>query len=114
MKPLTFALSFLLAASGLPAWAGPGSLSAAAQLAPAQVAVKGQEVAGGDDARREEAVVARRLSALELAELRQQVRQQWATAAEAGRSAELPSVERITPGAATKGEGLPAPRTARP
>ncbi len=116
MKPSILTLSFLLAAAGLPAWAGPGgsSVASASLHLQAHDAAKGQQVASGEDVRREEAVAGRRLTPTELAELRQQVRQQWASAPEAGGSAELPPAERVSTEPASKGDGLPAPATARP
>jgi hypothetical protein len=121
MKPFSAALPFLLVCSGLSAWAGPNGaavpqrLSAAKAGATAQnPASNGIRVANGDDVRREEAAVGRRLTPQELAELRQQVRQQWATAPEAGRTAELPATGRIAPEPSVKVEGVPAVHTARP
>jgi len=127
---LSFFSSSLLIVSlvGLSAWAGPtgaaptpaAPLRLAGAKAPSAVAprdtqiTQATQVASGDDVRREEAAVGRRLTPQELAELRQQVRQQWATAPEAGRTAELPASGRIVPGPATKVDGSQPTHTARP
>lgn len=106
----------------------PAALAGAPAFAPAEVqqhpAASGgaaadpcgpQQVAVSDEVRREEAAGERRLSASELAELRQQVRQQWASAPEAAaRVSESSSAERMLPGQAAKGAAAPAPRGPRP
>jgi hypothetical protein len=115
MKPHLFTLPFLLAHLYLPAWAGqPETVATAAAQSPAGRASVAQQVASGEDLRRDDAVFGRRLSPSELAELRQQVRQQWATAPEAARSAELPPTARNMPGSGAKDPSSPVLRSRQP
>ena len=115
MKPHYFTLPLLLANLCLSAWAGqPGSVALAAAQPPAGRALAAQQVASGEELRRDDASFGRRLSPSELAELRQQVRQQWATAPEAVRSAELPPTGRNMPGSAAKDLSSPLPRSRQP
>jgi hypothetical protein len=108
MKPNKFALPFVLTTFCLTAWAGTFNFpkindqrridSVEAQRTTTVADVKRNEVAGG-----------RRLTAAELAELRQQVRQQWSPRQEIAKSAESQPAERIVPAPATKGATLDSP-----
>ena len=87
-------------------------------------AVEAHRTATRDEVRREEAAAGRRLTPAELAELRQQVRQQWsprhdvlqsaATRHEAVPSGEPQPAERVMPPPAVKDAALAAPRSQRP
>ena len=101
MKFNILTLSFLIANAVLPAWAGPVGFVRVSDP---------QRAAAPDAVQREEAVAGRRLTATELAELREQVRQQWAPAPDGARS----PAERMIQGPANQGEALPAPRSQRP
>jgi len=98
MKSTLVMLSLLVATSGLPAWAGP----------PGVLAVGG---ATGGEGRG--AGAGRRLTPAELAQLRQQVRQQWAPKQNLAQSAGAPSGGRMMPDAPSPG-ALPAPRSQQP
>jgi hypothetical protein len=115
MKPHLLALPFLLANLCLPAWAGESEFVATAAARPqAGPMLVAQQVASGEDLRRDETAFGRRLSPSELAELRQQVREQWASAPEAARSAELPATGRNMSGPAPKDASSPVPRGQHP
>ncbi|MDM0072976.1 hypothetical protein QTH90_01185 [Variovorax sp. J2P1-59] len=79
MKINALTLSLLLAGSCLPALAGsPGFVMVGDQRrTELRGAVEAHRAATRDEVRREEAAAGRRLTPAELAELRQQVRQQW-------------------------------------
>ena len=77
-------------------------------------AVETHRASQREEVRREEAVAGRRLTAAELAQLREQVRQQWAAQTEAIRSAELQPVERIVSAPESRATQVPAPRLQRP
>ena len=98
MKSKLVMLSLMVAASGLPAWAGP----------PGLLAVGG---ATGGDVRG--AGAGRRLTPAELAQLRQQVRQQWSPSQHFAQSAGSPAGERMMPDAPSQ-RALTAPRSQRP
>ncbi|MGO4390917.1 hypothetical protein AB4Z46_06125 [Variovorax sp. M-6] len=98
MKSNLLMLSLLLASWGLPTWAGPAGMLGAGN-APRMEARDGG--------------AGRRLSPAELAQLRQQVRQQWAPAPEGVRSAESQPAERMMPDAPSKGAST-TPRSQRP
>jgi len=98
MKSKLVMLSLMVAASGLPAWAGP----------PALLAVGGPS--SGD---LRGAGAGRRLTPAELAQLRQQVRQQWSPAQHLAQSAGSPTRERMMPDAPSQGAST-APRSQRP
>ena len=120
MKLHLFALPLLIAAAGFPAWSGPtgpgpkavpanaGAKPAAAAASPAL------QVASGEEVQRQEVASGRRLTATELAQLRQQVRQQWAGGPEVVQASQVPAGERIMPGAATKGVSLQPAANPRP
>jgi hypothetical protein len=120
MKLHLFALPFLFAATAFSAWSGPtaplprpASLQAGAK-APATPVASGVQVASGEEVQRQEALSGRRLTPTELAELRQQVRQQWAGGPEVVQASQVPAGERIMPGAATKGVALQPTANPRP
>lgn len=92
-------LSALLASATAPAWSGAAADSLVAGSGSAS---DGREANPG-----------RRLTQAELAQLRQQVRQQWLPAQETVQSAETQPPERMMPDASTKG-ALTAPRSQRP
>jgi hypothetical protein len=98
MKSKLVMLSLMVAAAGLPVWAGP----------PGLLAVGG---ATGGDVRG--AGAGRRLTPAELAQLRQQVRQQWSPSQNLAQSAGSPAGERMMPDAPSQG-ALTAPRSQRP
>ena len=98
MKSTFLMLSLLVAGACQPIWAGPSGL----------LAVGGAPRLDGRDAG-----AGRRLSPAELAQLRQQVRQQWAPAQDVVRSAESQPAERMMPQAPPR-DPLTAPRSQRP
>jgi hypothetical protein len=84
--------------------------------------VEAHRAAKREEVRRQEAAAGRRLTPAELAELRQQVRQQWVPRpdhpapelrTELIHSAESQPAERLVPGPAPKGNLLTAPRSQR-
>ncbi|MES1264952.1 MAG: hypothetical protein ABUU24_04775 [Variovorax sp.] len=78
-------------------------------------AVEANRAATRDEVRREEAAAGRRLTPAELAELRQQVRQQWSPRQDVVQSsAELQPAERLVPSPTVKDAALTAPRGQRP
>ncbi len=121
MKLHLFALSLLIAATTSTAWSGPTgptpkptTLHATAKPAAAVLGVQGVQVASGEETQRQEAATGRRLTPTELAELRQQVRQQWSGGPEVVQASQVPAGERIMPGAATKGVALQPAANPRP
>lgn len=98
MKSNLLMMSLLVATIGAPAWAGPTGMLGVGTS---------PRVDGRDSS------PVRRLSPAELAQLRQQVRQQWAPAQDVVRSAESQPAERMMPSAPTRGV-LTAPRSQRP
>ena len=101
MKTNILTLSLLFANAVLPAWAGPAGWVRVSDP---------QHAAGSDTVQREEVAAGRRLTPTELAELREQVRRQWAPASEGVRS----SGERMIQGPAIQGSASPASRGPRP
>lgn len=75
-------------------------------------AVETHRASQREEVRREETVAGRRLTAAELAELREQVRQQWAPRSEQVHTAPLPVEDRGT--ATAHGTLVPAARLQRP
>jgi hypothetical protein len=107
MKPNKFALPFLLTIFCLTGWAGSFNFL---KINDRRVdSVDGQRSTTGSDVKRNEVAGGRRLTAAELAELRQQVRQQWVPRQEIAKSAESQPAERIVPALATKGAALDSP-----
>ena len=102
-NPLPYAL--LLAACSLPAFSGPSGPAVPPGL---RDAVEAHRVATRDDMRRQEAEAGRRMSPAELAELRQQVRQQSLPRQEPIPSAESQPAERMVP-VPVKGAALGTP-----
>jgi hypothetical protein len=85
----------------------------------ARQAVDAHRAAKREEVRRQEAAAGRRLTPAELAELRQQVRQQWVPRQEVRpaliqSSAESQPAERLAPAPVPKGSQVPAPRSQRP
>lgn len=117
MKSTVLALSVLLACSAVPAGAEPWGFLRVSDLRRNEVrdAVEAHRAAKREEMRRQEAAAGRRLTAAELAELRQQVRQQWTPRQEVVHSAESQPAERMTPTpASTTGRVVVAPRSQRP
>jgi len=79
-----------------------------------RTAVDAHRASQREEVRREEATAGRRLTAAELAELRDQVRQQWAARTELIRSAESQPVERMVSAPESRAVQIPAPRLQRP
>jgi len=127
MKFKALTLSLLLANCCFPALAGsPGFVMVSdQQRSELRGAVEAHRTATRDEVRREEAAAGRRLTPAELAELRQQVRQQWSPrhdvlqSSAATRHEAVPlggpqSAERVMPPPAVKDAALAAPRSQRP
>ncbi|VTU30319.1 hypothetical protein H6CHR_03373 [Variovorax sp. PBL-H6] len=114
----------MLLCASLPASAEPGGLIRVSDPRRNEMrqAVEAHRAAKREEVMREEAAAGRRLTPAELAELRQQVRQQWVPRPESRpeprpeliRSAEAQPAERLVPAAVPKGTLLTAPRTQRP
>lgn len=115
MKPNKFALPFLLTMFCLTGWAGSFNFLKTNDQRRIDVrdSVVAQRPTTGADVKRNEVAGGRRLTAAELAELRQQVRQQWAPRQEIATSAESQPAERIVPAPATKGATLDSPERPR-
>jgi hypothetical protein len=79
-----------------------------------RTAVDAHRASQREEVRREEATAGRRLTAAELAELRDQVRQQWAARTELIRSVESQPVERMVSAPESRAVQIPAPRFQRP
>ncbi|MDM0048512.1 hypothetical protein [Variovorax sp. J22R115] len=127
MKFKALTLSLLLASCCLPVLAGSPDFWLVSDQRRSELrgAVEAHRAATRDEVRREEAAAGRRLTPAELAELRQQVRQQWlprhdalqssaATRHEAVPSGEPQPAERMMPSPAVKDAALAAPRSQRP
>ena len=118
MKSTVLALSALLACLSVPAAAEPWGLLRVSDLRRNEVrdAVEAHRAAKREEVRRQEAAAGRRFTAAELAELRQQVRQQWTPRQEIVHSAESQPAERMatTPSSATTSRLVVAPRSQRP
>jgi hypothetical protein len=126
MKSILFASSLVLLLCGsLPATAEPpwGFVRVSDQRRnEVRDAVEAHRAAKREEVRRQEAAAGRRLTPAELAELRQQVRQQWVPRPEPGpefrselvHSAESHPAERLVPAPAPKSSLLTAPRSQRP
>jgi len=94
MKPIPSALLFLWAASSLVAWAAPDGSAESEAAAEVQSASQREAFAG------------RRLSAAELAQLREQVRAQWSARSEAVvSSSESPRAEQTMLPMQNRGSG---------
>ena len=124
MKFFFFASSLVLPLCGsLPAAAEPSGLVRVSDQRRNEVrdAVDAHRAAKREEVRRQEAAAGRRLTPAELAELRQQVRQQWVPRpdtvpelrSELIHSAESQPAERLVPGPAPKSNALTAPRIQR-
>ena len=99
MKPTVLILPLVLAGFSLGALAGPPGWSHVSEKRRNELrdAVEAHRAETREEVRREEAAAGRRLTPAELAELRSQVRQQWAPRPELLRSAESQPAERIAP-----------------
>ncbi|RZL89337.1 MAG: hypothetical protein EOP82_20005 [Variovorax sp.] len=112
----TLPLLLVLAALGLPAAASPWAFIQVNDPRRNDVrnAVEAHRAATREEVRREEAAAGRRLTPAELAELRQQVRQQWAPRQDVIiQSAESQPAERAMPAPVPNSRVLPA-RSQRP
>ena len=125
MKFFLFASSLVLSlCSSLPATAQSWGFVRVSDQQRDEVrkAVEAHRAAKREEVRRQEAAAGRRLTPAELAELRQQVRQQWVPRPEPVpelrpeliHSAESQPAERLVPGPSPKGSLLTAPRSQRP
>jgi len=125
MKFFLFASFLVLSLCGsLPAAAEPLGLVRVGdkQRNELRDAVEAHRAAKREEVRRQEAAAGRRLTPAELAELRQQVRQQWVPRPdpipvlrpEVIHSAESQAAERMVPGPSPKNSALTAPRSQRP
>jgi uncharacterized membrane protein len=116
MKTNKFALPFLLATFCLSAWAGAFNFLKVSDQRGTELrdAVEAHRAATRAEVQRGEAAAGRRLTPAELAELRQQVRQQWSPRQEVARSAESQPAERIVPVPDIKGAALGSPGRSRP
>lgn len=116
MKTNSLTLPLLIATCCLPVLAGtPGFMTVADQRrADVRDAVEAHRAATRDEVRREEAAAGRRLTPAELAELRQQVRQNWSPRHDVVQSAESQPAERVVPAPGVKGAALTAPSSQRP
>ena len=99
MKTNKITSLFLLAPFCLSAWAGPFSFMPVTDPRGSDLrsAVEAHRAATRAEVQRGEAIAGRRLTPAELAELRQQVRQQWAPQPGVVRSAESLPAERMVP-----------------
>lgn len=100
----------------VPAMASPDGLTPVNQQRRSEMrtAVNVHRASQREEVRREEAAAGRHLTAAELAQLREQVRQQWATRTEAIRFAESQPVERMVQAPESRAAQVPAPRLQRP
>jgi hypothetical protein len=116
MKINFSALSLLVASAFLPVLAAqPGFMTVADQRrVEVRDAVEAHRAATRDEVRREEAAAGRRLTPAELAQLRQQVRQNWSPRHEVAQSAESLPAERVMPVPGMKGAALSSPSSQRP
>ena len=116
MKSSVLALSVLLACSSVPAAAEPWGFLRVSDPRRNEVrdAVDAHRAAKREEVRRQEAAAGRRLTAAELAELRQQVRQQWTPRQDIVHSAESQPAERMTPTPSSTSRVKVAPRSQRP
>lgn len=100
----------------VPAMVSPDGLTPVNQQRRSEMrtAVNVHRASQREEVRREEAAAGRHLTAAELAQLREQVRQQWATRTEAIRFAESQPVERMVQAPESRAAQVPAPRLQRP
>lgn len=114
--PLVAALLCVPVLLVVPAMASPDGLTPVNQQRRGEMraAVNAHRASQREEVRREEAAAGRRLTAAELAQLREQVRQQWATRTEAIRFAESQPVERMVQAPESRAAQVPAPRLQRP
>ncbi len=116
MLPLVIVLLCLPALLLVPATADQNDRVQLSQLHRIDLrdAVVAHRASQRETVRRGEANAGRRLTAAELAELREQVRQQWAARSEVARSSESQSVERMVSAPEARATQAPAPRLQRP
>jgi hypothetical protein len=115
MKSTVLTLSVLLSCVSGPAAAEPWGFLRVGDSRSNEMrdAVEAHRAAKREEVRRQEAAAGRRLTAAELAELRQQVRQQWTPRQEVVHSAESQPAERMTPAPSSTGRVV-VPRSQRP
>ena len=116
MLPLVAALLCVPVLLVVPAMASPNGLTPVNQQRRREMrtAVSEHRASQWEEVRREEAAAGRHLTAAELAQLREQVRQQWATRTEAIRFAESQPVERMVQVPESGAAQAPAKRLQRP
>ena len=116
MLPLVAALLCVPVLLVVPAMASPNGLTPVNQQRRSEMrtAVNEHRASQREEVRREEAAAGRHLTAAELAQLREQVRQQWATRTEAIRFAESQPVERMVRVPESSAAQAPAKRLLRP
>ncbi len=104
-KPLSSFLLLLLAAIGFAASAQPPGFLRGndVQGKEMRVSIEVHRVARRGEVRREEALAGRRLTAEERAELREQLRRQWAAQGETAQTAQSQPVQRLMPSSALPG-----------
>jgi hypothetical protein len=115
MKSTVLALSVVLSCLSVPAAAEAWGFLRVGEPRRDEVrnAVDAHRADKREEVRRQEAAAGRRLTAAELAELRQQVRQQWTPRQEVVHSAESQPAERMAPTPPSTGRVV-APRSQRP
>jgi hypothetical protein len=116
MKSPLLLSSILLASLAFPVAAEPWGFMRVGDLRRNELrdAVEAHRASKREEVRREEAAAGRRLTAAELAELRQQVRQQWAPRQDVIQSAESQPAERMVTTPLSNGGVRVAPRSQRP
>jgi hypothetical protein len=115
MKSTVLTLSVLLSCLSVPSAAEPWGFLRVGDPRRDEVrdAVEAHRAAKREEVRRQEAAAGRRLTAAELAELRQQVRQQWTPRQDVVHSAESQPAERMAPTRPSTGRVV-VPRSQRP
>ena len=117
MKSIVITLSVMFTCLSAPAGAEPWGFLRVGDPRRNEVreAVDAHRAAKREEVRRQEAAAGRRLTAAELAQLRQQVRQQWTPRQDVVESAESQPAERVVaPAPSSNARMVVAPRSQRP